>query len=98
VSSFRGHGVRNGSNAASSEKLEGERMGSDGTGCTNQHSALYAQQTTVSRFTSREKRCFSVSTTHVIQTRDREDKRFKSLKDFEVCDVLEKELRVNRQD
>jgi hypothetical protein len=32
VSSFCGHAVRNGSGAASSEKLQDERMGSDGTG------------------------------------------------------------------
>jgi hypothetical protein len=47
MSSFRSHGVRNGSGAASSEKLEGERMGSDGTGRTHRRSALYAQQVTV---------------------------------------------------
>jgi hypothetical protein len=47
VSSFRGHGVRNGSGVASSEKLEGERLGNDGTGHTHRYSALYAQQTTV---------------------------------------------------
>jgi hypothetical protein len=35
MSSFRDHGVRNGSSAASSEKLEGKRMGSDGTGRTH---------------------------------------------------------------
>jgi hypothetical protein len=45
-----------------------------------------------------EKRdAFSVSTTHAIQTRDRGAKKFESLKDFEVCDVLEKELRFNVQ-
>jgi hypothetical protein len=45
-----------------------------------------------------EKRdAFSVSTTHAIRTRDRGAKKFESLKDFEVCDVLEKELRFNVQ-
>jgi hypothetical protein len=44
------------------------------------------------------KRYLSVSTTSAIRTQDREAKKFRSLKDFEVRDVLEKELRVNRQD
>jgi hypothetical protein len=56
VSNFRGHGVRNGSSAASSEKLTGERMGSDGTGCTHRCSTLYVQQATVWRFTSQEEK------------------------------------------
>jgi hypothetical protein len=47
VSSFRGHRVRNGSGVASSEKLEGKRMGGDGTECTHRRSTLYAQQVTV---------------------------------------------------
>jgi hypothetical protein len=47
VSSFYGHGVRNGSSAASSEKLEGKRMGSDGTGRTHRCSVLYVQQAIV---------------------------------------------------
>jgi hypothetical protein len=47
VSSFCAHGVRNGSGAASNEKLEGERMGSDGTGRTHQRQALYVQQAIV---------------------------------------------------
>jgi hypothetical protein len=58
VSSFHDHGVRNGSGAASSEKLEGKRMGSDGTGCTHRRSTLYAQQAMVWWFTSREKDTF----------------------------------------
>jgi hypothetical protein len=37
------------------------------------------------------KRCLSVSTTHTIRTWDRGAKKFRSLKDFEVCDVLKKE-------
>jgi hypothetical protein len=37
------------------------------------------------------KRCLSVSTTFVIQTRDQEAKKFESLKDFEVRIVHKKE-------
>jgi hypothetical protein len=37
------------------------------------------------------KRCLSVSTTRAIQTRDQGDKKFRSLKDFEVRDVHKKE-------
>jgi hypothetical protein len=47
MSNFHSHGVRNESSAASSEKLEGGRMRSDGTGHAHQRSALYAQQATV---------------------------------------------------
>jgi hypothetical protein len=42
--------------------------------------------------------CLSISTTHAIWTQDRGAKKFKSLKDFEVHSVLEKEQRPNRQD
>jgi hypothetical protein len=88
--SFHSHAVRSGSCAASNAKLEGKRMGSDGTGHTYRHSALYAQQATMRQFTSREKRCISVSTTRAIRTRDREAKKFESLKDFEVRDIHKK--------
>jgi hypothetical protein len=98
VSSFHGHEVRNGSGAASSKKLEGERMGSDGTGHTHWRSTLYVQQATLWWFTSQEKGCLSVSTTRVIRTRDRGAEKFGSLKDFEACGVLEKEPRFNEQD
>jgi hypothetical protein len=37
------------------------------------------------------KRCLSISTTHVIQTRDRGAEKFGSLKDFEVRGVHKKE-------
>jgi hypothetical protein len=37
------------------------------------------------------KRCLSVSTTHTIQMQDRGDKKFESLKDFEVRSVHKKE-------
>jgi hypothetical protein len=42
------------------------------------------------------KRCFSVSTTRTIHTWDRGAEKFRSSKDFEVCDVLEKEPGSNR--
>jgi hypothetical protein len=41
MSSFHGHGVRHRSGVASSEKLEGDRIGSDETRCTHRRSALY---------------------------------------------------------
>jgi hypothetical protein len=42
------------------------------------------------------KRCLSVSTTHAIRMRDQGTKKVGSLKDFEVYDILKKELRSNR--
>jgi hypothetical protein len=42
------------------------------------------------------KRCISVSTTRTIQTQDQGAKKFGSSKDFEVRDVLKKELGSNR--
>jgi hypothetical protein len=44
-----------------------------------------------------KKRCLSVSTTRLIQMRDRGSEKFGSLKDFEVCGILEKELLCNGQ-
>jgi hypothetical protein len=58
-------------------------------------SFIWAAGDSVTIYFSR-KRCLSVSTTHTIQTRDRGAKKFGSLKDFEVRDVLEKEPRPNR--
>jgi hypothetical protein len=72
-------------------------MGSDRTGRTHQRSALYAAGDSVVIDFLRKK-CLSVSTTRAIRTWDRGAERFRSLKDFEVHDVLEKELRVNGQD
>jgi hypothetical protein len=94
MSSFHGHGVRNRSSATSSERLEDERLESDGTGHTHRCSALYAHQSIVWLFTSWEKRCLSISTTRAIRMRDQGAEKFGSLKDFEVCGVLEKESRV----
>jgi hypothetical protein len=41
------------------------------------------------------KRCLSISTSRVIRTWDKGSEKFRSLKDFEVCGVLEKELVSN---
>jgi hypothetical protein len=40
------------------------------------------------------KRCLSISTTRAIQMWDQGAEKFGSLKDFDVCGVLEKESRV----
>jgi hypothetical protein len=41
------------------------------------------------------KRCLSISTTHAIRPPDREDKKIKNLKYFEVHDFQEKEPWIN---
>jgi hypothetical protein len=55
VINFHGHGVRNGSGAVTSEKLEGERMESDGTGCTHRRS-VYMRNKQQCEDSLREKR------------------------------------------
>jgi hypothetical protein len=55
VINFHGHGVRNGSGAVTSEKLEGERMESDGTGCTHRRS-VYMRSKQQCEDSLREKR------------------------------------------
>jgi hypothetical protein len=81
----------------SSKRLEGEKMGVMGLGVHSGTSFICTSGDGVMiRFY--RKRCLSISTTHTTRTRDRGARKFGSLKDFDVHDILKKEPRFNRRD
>jgi hypothetical protein len=92
VDSFSSHGVQSESGATSNERLEGERAEVMGLGVHSGTNFICVM------IHFPRKRYLSVSTTRAIWTWDRGAKRFGSLKDFEVHNILEKKLRFNEQD
>jgi hypothetical protein len=81
----------------SSKRLKGERVEVMGLSMHNGTSFICVTDDCVTIHFPR-KRYLSVLITHTIHVQDRGAKFFESLKDFEICGVLTKELRFNGQD